>query len=701
MSRRKYYFLFLSLSLSICLGYFFFIATNLRGVLGRLNFIFGYIDYHNNWQAVESFISLATPFKDYVYEYGWFFLMLQAPAYLFFGQTFMALLISRYVAVPVFSILVSWLIGRLFFKSPWQIWLFLFLLFLFRTNCYDVSPRHLVAELSLAFLVAAFSRQDKKALAAGIIGGLGVLTALEYGVALNVSLLMAWILLKFLKSKPPVSLKLFKQFAIGEMLVLGPFVLWLVIKGAMGFFVDFNLGVMGNMYSVSPCSSDSFPRFSEIELFNGKSASIIGLPLTFLQRLNFYVVPVFYLFELLIFLFQLVRSGKVNEKNLVNFLLVCYGGMIYLRTLDDPCYGYFVYGLVPFFLLMVYRVSNVLSAKNKVPGVLLLTITIIWFTLTQNSEFISNYFSHSPSPTPQNELNIEHQWYPPVGWFLRKDLVKNYNEIASHIRLNTNEFDYVYSYPWGPYNQLSGRKSPTTLNNAVQFSLAGERFIEFTNKELELKKPKYVVINLYNNLGIVSFGKTRSESKYIGHFDEDGPLFLGWGNAVERFILENYQTEFHNKVGLVMSLRELKKPLLDTLEEVYVWKQDESRVFQLAKATDQIVVMTKVPSGVSEIEIEYKIDGNIVTKHLGRFFFDYYVLPAGKSDWMWVDTGLAKRGWQTRQIALGKPKVISGLRIEFGENRGFLWWLRPRSIEIKQIRFLLDRKYLFTVSDQQ
>ncbi|MCJ7793090.1 MAG: hypothetical protein MUP45_03875 [Candidatus Marinimicrobia bacterium] len=116
----------LYLACFLLLGYLFLILRNLKFFFSDINLIFGYIDYQHNWRGLEEFIRFRIPFKDYFYEYGWFFLFLQLPAYLFFCRSFLAVLISRHLYLPLVGLLLSYVVALNVLKKKHLILIFLF-----------------------------------------------------------------------------------------------------------------------------------------------------------------------------------------------------------------------------------------------------------------------------------------------------------------------------------------------------------------------------------------------------------------------------------------------------------------------------------------------------------------------------------------------------------------------------------------------
>lgn len=691
--------LFFFLSALLTLGYIFLIWKNFKLALNEISFSFGYVDHQNNWNALEKFIRFEVPYKDYIYEYGWFFLFLQTPVYLILGKTFFALLVSRFLFMPFIAVGISILVGRNILRKRILVFLFLLFLIFFRTNYYALSARHLMAELSLSFLIFfLFQKKGIYVFAAGAIAGLAVLTGQEYGIALNLTVFVIFLITVIL----PLNFTLgsfLPKFLFAQIMVLIPYYSWLFKNGALGNYWNFNKGIMQNIYYTSPCVNDSFPRVSEIQqLFLNSQSINLGTLALFFQRLNFYVVPAFIIFEGLVLFYSLLKKKYFTKSDLAKTCLVIYGLLIFYRTLGEPCKEYFLYGLVPFFLLLVLRIERVIYRKSYI----FVVAIFLWLALTANFNVFSVFTKSSQS---ENKTTSETKFYSPAGWWMRKDLVNDYRQITDFITQKASKSDFIYVYPWGPYNLLAQRKSPTTLNSKLQFDWAGEKFFQLTMDELQARKPKYVVINLYNNLGVAHFGRARYDiARYFSLDDEDGPVFMFEGNSVEKFILENYKTVFNNQTGIVMKQREQPKILENKKEEALVWEPEQEEylsfssmsktnvkgVYRIFNKGASVSLILEKPVVASSIRVDFRFDKNFFRKILTRYLVDFYILLPNQTEAFLARRELASREWQESKIYFDKKTPIRGLAIKVGENTGFAWWIEPKILEIKQIKFIDD-----------
>jgi hypothetical protein len=686
--------------------YLYLIWTGFASYRLNTTSIFGYLDFQNNWRAMEDFVSFKTPFQDYFFEYGSFFLFLQSGVYLLFGRGFSALLISRYLYLPLLSTLLSYVIAVNVLKKKYLALVCLIFLILFGTNYDFTSVRHLVAELSLSFLILFFWYKKQKYLfLSGLVAGFAVLTALEYGLALNVAIFIIFVLSLF--SEVKLKNYFFNRFILGQLLILFPYFFWLYLKGALVNFYEFTYGYMRVFYSVSPCSSGSFPRLEDIGLIKPVSKLLIfELPVEFLQNVNLYLVFAVFAVSSIVLVILSLKRKKIITSHLVELSLIVYGLLIFVRTLDTPCLGYFVYGLVPFFLLLVIYLEKILnlSLQSKKPWFRNLPYLFVlfifgWFILTENTGHVVEYWGKK-TVKPEIKDAPALELYPPAGWFIDKPIADGYKEAVDYIDSNSDISDFLFVYPWGPYNNLTHRRPPNSISNAFHY-VTDQKFVDRTKRELETKKPKLVVINIYNNLGMVHYGKIRGDvPRYFSLGTVEGPVFSGTGNDVEKYILENYETVFHNNIAIIMKPRNESINIKQDIQTVYSatdWQKeninlnnmsnkDQNGAFTVTDKNASWTVTFNQPIEATDIAVKLKLDDSLLTRHFSRYFLNSSVTVVGEEKPR-LASELATKDWQTIKIPFVKAEKISSVKIEIGKNSGLMWWLNPNQIDIKSVEF--------------
>ncbi len=685
------------------LVFFFLILNGFRVALSGVSSTFGYMDYHHHWRVLDDFASFKMPFRDYFHRasYGWFYLLLQFIPYLTFKRTFFGLLIVRHLYLPFVALITSYFVAKNVLKKLPLITIFLFLCLLFRVNYIYESPRHLIAELSLSFFILYFFKEKTKyLLISGIIAGLAVLTSFEYGVALNLAILLVFLISFFSDAK--LTKPFFNKFLLGEIAVLAPYFSWLYIKGVFHNYLEYTVTRIVSFYYSSPCSDRSFPRLSEIrDLAPTSQWLIFKIPIEFLQRLNFYIVFVFFILNALVLFALFLKNKKFSKNSLVKLTLIIYGFLIFIRTLDTPCTGYFSYSLIPFFLLIVLLIKDAFRGWQKKPLgqkriiTLAMIIAFSWLILTEHTGTLTTIFGRKEVPAEKE--TYANEYYSPAGWFIRKDFVRDYQEVVDYVQSHSMKDDFLYVYPWGPYNHLTDRQSPSG------YPVPGQLIREKIVKELQIKKPRFVVINIYNNLGMVRYGMIKN--RIVNNFpieEEWGPLFVNESDPVVKYIIENYQVVLKNDLAVVMEPRTVsftlgeKRKKIASLEN---W-EEEGIGLVLMKETGSLgkyaitgenaswTLNLKEPFQASEVAVELKLDGNPLTKHLTRYFLNLSVIVSGMEE-PYFTKSIAHKDWQTIEINWGKPEEIKEIKVEVRENTGLIWWLNPDYLEIKEIIFYL------------
>ncbi|MBI3619759.1 hypothetical protein HY214_01285 [Candidatus Roizmanbacteria bacterium] len=669
---------------------------------------FGYLDTVEAWRALDDFINLKVMFKDYFYQYGWFFIFLQAIPYLIFQKTYMAMLISRFFFLPAVGVIISYFVARYILGKKYLILIFLVLSLPFRINFEYVAIRHLMAELSLAILIfSLYHKTSKGYLMAGLVGGMACLTSLEYGLALNIGVFIFFVLNWKLRMAS-FEKKEYRSFLLGQTIALIPFLLYLLMNGAVGNYLSFTLGYIKSFYYSSPCSPDSFPRLADaVSEIQSNSYSLFGkaIPLLFLQKLNMYIVFFFYILSTFYLAGRYYMLRKLTRTEAIASILIIYGFLIYKRTLNNPCFGYFTYSLVPFMLLLTLIVGNLVAKfKNGTTRVKIIIIVAFlfvtaWLALTEVSGITEEILVTKKVKT---QLSFSTTYYPKVGAPLPNKDVKAYEEIYRYIVSRAKKSDPLFVYPWGPYNQLTNMPAPNSILNPAQF-IAGERFINRTIADLEKYQPKYTIINIYNNLSIAHWGKNGAGlNRYLAVNDKkDGVIFTGIGNEVERYILSNYFPVYRNEIGVVLQRRAKPiyinnyyrkvKQITDITKEKIVLDGMKSvgtkAKYQFLRRDGKWKLVLSTPIKATDIVVELKLNANLFTRELSRYDIIAHAVVSRPGD-SFADAGvISSTDWQLLRITLNGVEQINAVEITVSKNKGAIWWLLPDDLEIKKITF--------------
>lgn len=682
--------------------YFFYIRKTLDYFLSTFTENFGYWDTQDNWTALDDFVKGKIFFKDYFYEYGWFILLLESIPYILLKHTYFAMLVARHFFLPFVSLLIAFFVGKNTLQKKHLVFLFL-LLNLFYGATTDYSPvRHIMVELSLStFILYLYNPRPRLAFISGVIGGLGVLTALEYGLALHVTILCIF----FLSLIPLKSLKIpknfFPRFFLGESLILLPFFLYLQIGGALKNYFMFVLSYMNNFYYLSPCAREAFPRLEDIEKLRSTSPLLIAnIPIEFLQNLNMYFVPLIYFFTF-VFIIVRVLLKSDSKRTIAMASLSIFGSLVYIRTLDTPCIGYFRYGLVPFFLLLLMYVDLLLTFRKSVRIKLIMSLLSVlligWFLLTEHTGTVIRLFGKKTAQVSHKQKNLV--YYAPSGWYMEERYATAYKDLTTFINQRTTTRDYLYVYPWGPYNQLTGLRHPNAVTTGTA-PLGGKFYVNMLVDDLKQHKPKFVVVNIFNNLAIAVYGRTRMDGpRYYSLPDQEGPVFSGEGNLIETYILQNYKPVYSNSVGVVMERRNEPKHLGTEFHKVTEFDFDKNKnihlqhMSEVSKQTYHITGTNGVwqatldnPVATDDIQISFKVDGDLLTKRFSRYIASLSAIsPTG--DVIKSVNILVNKDLQTERLQLDTRDEVKTVRLEFIKNNGFIPWLHPRTITIEELSF--------------
>jgi len=525
------------------------------------------------------------------------------------------------------------------------------------------------------------------------------MTSFEYGAALNITILLVFVI-NFLFSKKETIRLFLNRFLPGEAIILIPYFTWLYAKGVLNNYWEYTFTSIVHFYYYSPASSSSFPRLSDIDSLAPTSKLLIfGLPIKFLQKLNLYSVFAFFSAYVVILFFLSIKERKFDKKNLIRFSLILYGLAVFVRTLDTPAIDYFTYGLTPFFLLLVLVIEDVIlwsqrkrSSIVRIFSVLGIISVFLWFILTGYTGFPVVIFCRE-NKQPLTET-ARKEFYPPVGWLIKKDLIKQYEEISNYVITNTDDKDFLYVYPWGPYNHLTGRRSPS--NSPLPGLLDKDKIVG----ELQLRKPKFIVVNIYNNSGVAHYGRERTDViRYYSLENKDGPVFSGEGSVIQKYILENYEPVLKNDLAVLMKLSprpviiEPKEKLIYTrqLEKDKVKLQSmetksDNNCYKILGKNASWTLILENPIETLSVTIKLKLDGDLITKRLSRYFVNLQAFNENKEK-LGVASVLAKKDWQIDKIYFNQPGQVKTLKIEIAKNTGLAWWLNPYSFKIGRIDF--------------
>ena len=666
------------------IGFFFFGLFFLASLL--LNFFsfdwgknFGYLDFQLYWQNLQDLALGKMIYRDFFWEYGFLYLALGMPFFLLWGKTFFGSILIRLLFFPLMALLLSFLLGKELLKKGYLL-LFLFLLFLFGVNADYTSFRHFLPELGLIFLIIGLEKKRQKQFFLGsFLIGLSLTSSLEYGLAVLISLGFYFLLTFIRKPGRTVLNRAAVALAVIALPAL-PYFLYLWFNQALKNFFLFTFQYAQSFYSLSPCR-ELFPRLNEVTL-----------SLSFFQRSNLYLLPLL----LLILLGWSVYQRKNWWFPFISSLLI-YSGLIFYRVLTTPCFGYLTYGLTFPFLILVFLLS---LPKKSTPLKIFLFLFLGWFLLVGSWTLLVQFSSQLAKIKERS--NLEVKTLPVAGIKLEKNLADEYQKVTAFIQTNSQKDDYLYVYPNGPYNQLAQRQSPVSVASTWYLDLT-PFLVDKTVQQLEEKKPKLIVLNVYNGWNIKTL---LHQIDYNLHLQNEAIIFEAVTTPLEDFISQNYQLTKRFEIAWVLK----EKPQSDSFQRFYqpvtktdLWEMivqglvsspyltpDKSLCFQVTQTQPMIKFSLKEPSSkFNLIKIPLKVDLGL-SKVFSKYILNLYASTDDGQNYLF-NRQLVSTSWQDvwAELPLEKLGPLRSVTLTLSSNQGFFWWGKPKAICFKEPELFL------------
>lgn len=496
---------------------------------------FGYLDHQLYWEALHRLLDGQFIYRDFYWEYGPLYLIYSLPFFVLLGKTFKAYVFIRMVILPLTGFLLSYFVGRELLKGKYLV-LFLFVSALYSTLDFT-TIRHVVSELGLILVLMGFSKNhQKKILIGSLVMSLSFLAGIEYALIGVVALTIYVVSSFFIKSvKLEIKNILLAYGGIFSIAVL--FFGILAIFGALGNYYNFFKEFSTSFLIQSPCRAQ-YPLVAE---FKKASDQGVWFLFTHLRRWNLYFVPLV-MFLTLIFL---AKRTQKDKNALILLVLLLYSGGSYIRVMVNPCVGIMAYGMMFFVLVLIYLLKTEKIKYKKMLYFLALFILSIYASVSGPMDFAA--LIGQDLAYKKDQLLLESQKI-----YLDSTKTKNINKITEYIKQNTTANDYVYVYPYGPYNILSERKSPSSVIISTHFELAPFLVPEIIN-ELEIHKPKIIVLNEINAWSyLASLHQIPNQVINI----EGAPVFMAALTDVEKYISQNYEIVEEFEGAKILNRRE-------------------------------------------------------------------------------------------------------------------------------------------------
>ena len=634
---------------------------------------FGYLDYQLFWQNLSNLAAGKIIYRDFFWEYGILYLAIGLPFFLLLKKTFLASVLIRLIILPVIGICLSFLLAKEFLKKTLLL-LFFLLLFLYGVNNDFTSLRHLLPELGLVILfVGLKERNQRKTTLGSFLIGLSLASSIEYGIAAIISVAFYFLIVFFRKQLKSVFKQIFRFSSIVA-LVAAPYFLFLWKAGALKNFITFTIEYARSFYYNSPCR-ELFPRLNEISL------NLISL-----QRLNLYLVPL-----ILTFLLGWAISKRKTKWFPIITSLLIYSFLIFYRVFSTPCVGYLNYGLTFLFLILIYALSQ---SKPSSKFRLVVLLIIAWFLIIGFSSKANEFLAFYKTRSEVSETEI----LPIAEIKLKRELAHEYQEIVNFVKEKSKNDDYLYVYPNGPYNQLAERKSPVSIASTWYYDLVPS-LIEITHHQLSQKKPKLVIINIYNARSLKS---ALNNVPYNVHSESKNIIFEGLTTSVENFISQNYEIAKKFEIAWVLVEKEQSIPLkkiYSPIEKKIEWQIttqglsqnpyltiNSDNNYKVIRNNPLIRISSTSLNEIEFVKIPIKIDLGI--KKIFSKFIIYVYARADENKIALLSQQFATSDWQDVWIFFPETEgsiSINSIMISISNNKGFFWWGKPNNIELGEL----------------
>ncbi len=674
----------------------------------------GYLDHVLNIEAFDRVLKGGVFHKDYFWWYGPLYLYIQIPFYYLGGKNHYALLFVQTQVLPTLGILLSYLYIRLLCKNSLIRILFIFICILHYVNNIWASPRHLGAELAIAFFIYSICNAKSKQYAffAGCLTSIGILLGFEYGFPSLLAIGFGLICLAINRKHIPIKEYLF-WYAIGLISLIGPLFLYLYAHSVLASYLQYYYDLVTNFSSNNPARSQWFPVFPSIKIDTPYSffASLITFLLS--TELRFYIPIIIYGLGIIYFSVKFFVSKDLHE---IKFgILGIYGSMIYFRTLSSPSYQYLAYGLVPAITIGMFVCEKLVNKylekfkENKLKPMVgysvLFASMFTWVVLSAENKSIFNF-----SAKNTNNSDGEKIYFEKVGFEVTKSTRDEYLRINQFVEENTTKDQYLFVYPWGYYNHWTERPSPLTARDGLFDLKPGEKYKQLAIKELEEKKPEFIILNTRRNLNAVKIASFRSDIKtQTSWWEEGSPNFKGFGNSIELYILENYKLLKEFKFAAILERNSKKKQFKRHLQEYEILgegikdknqnKYDkENNILKVKSRNIRIEYDLKKEILASHIKIVYRINSDVFKKYFtkGSMSLGFTDTKESKYIHTFIDdsSDIGDRKIRIEALASIDEQPIRKIRSIWLEYKTREPYIKPKSLEIISLKAVLDETFM-------
>jgi len=574
--------------------------------------------------------------KDFYFFYGPIYLLMMVPIFSFFDGEFVANCVISDLYFPALAVLMSYIYIRLLIKSPFLRICFVLVCIFHVTNSEYPSPRHLAAELAIAFFIFSLSKRGSLyPIITGVLASIAIFTSFEYGLSASFFIFTGYLILFCFQGKD-FPLRNLAFYSIGLASVASPFIGYMFYHEIfMDFMTNYPKFLMSMNGGANPARGAFLPPFPEPLLVRNlffTSWGSIASALTS-EAFRFYLPLITYAIALVVSTVWLLNSRTVSAVKII--VLTLYGVISYYRVFSGPAYGGLAWGLVPaitlgflywdyvfarcrlFFLAILANQENI-NGKTMAGFVgysSVFIICLVWnFSSTQDTRRLS--FDQKPIKTPSVPDDSKYVDYNRVGFKISQYTYERFNKINTFIEENIKPSDFLMVYPWGPYNLFTGRPSPFRNHDVAYGYFQIPEFRIRAVERLKKLKLKYIILNTsFGNGGTVSVGTIKSSPNQTSWLNEEGLIFSGNDDPINIYILENYHIlEKVDPYAVIVERNEERRPFDRKFLTVATFPEDLKKV-----SSNGIQVFdhhNRIKIDSRKVRIEFHLKKPIVASHI-------------------------------------------------------------------------------------
>jgi hypothetical protein len=282
--------------------------------------------------------------------------------------------------------------------------------------------------------------------------------------------------------------------------------------------------------------------------------------------------------------------------------------------------------------------------------------------------------------------------------YLDKEKYENIISITNYLKANALKGEYVYVYPYGPYNIMSNTKSPVSVIISTHFELA-PFLVDKVIENLEQRQPRIVVINEVNTWSYLSSMHQIPED--VLNY-EGTPVFMSSLTDVERYISQNYKVIKRIGKNLILERRDTPieyipayvriEPELVGETPVNMSEMDGNNEFsryEIIGSTPELAYLYKNMEDVNLVRLRVRGDKGLF-KYTAIYLTNLFVLNPNY-ELVAHNTDVLSSDWQDMWLFVPENEYIVDegvVMFRLYNNKGFFdIGGFPRNVDIKKPEF--------------